>query len=269
MNEIIRIRIASVIIFLLPLLAINLGLSFNNYIFLYSIDNHKFIIFLYDKLPILEQIHLDALEKHYLFTKLTFPYIDGEVSISAAVRGYYTNYFIFKPLIFSCCIFMLLYWYNYKNFLNKVIKTKKPEINYFFIVGVFSAIFLFLHAYFLGRPDWKELYDVTFYRLFRRFIIISFILLELTAQFLLVIKLTKIRKSIDHLVKQKVLSIKLFFSIFLIALTILTALTMSVVDHNYTFNNIVEWNYFPLLLTYFLLSFFMWKKTQKPPAYIP
>ena len=136
----------------------------------------------------------------------------------------------------------------------------KPEINYFFIAGIVSAIFLFLHAYFLGRPDWKELYDVNFYRLFRRFIIISFILLELIAQFLLVIKLTKIRKSIDHLIKQKILWIKLFFSIFLIVLTILTVLTISLVDHNYTFNNIVEWNYFSLILIYYLLSFFIWKK---------
>ena len=107
MNEIKRIRITSVTIFLLPLLAINLGLLFNNYISLYNIDNYKFIIFLYDKFPILEIIHLDALEKHYLFTNPTFPYIDGEISISAAVRGYYTNYFIFKPLIFLCCAFKL------------------------------------------------------------------------------------------------------------------------------------------------------------------
>ena len=195
MTEITRIRITSILIFLLPLLAINLGLLFNNYISLYIIDNYKFIISFYDKFPVLEQIHLDALERHHLLTKPTFPYIDGEISVSAAVRGYYTNYFIFKPLIFLCCVFMLLYWYNYKNFVNKVIKTKKPEINYFFIAGVSSTIFLFLHAYFVGKLSWKELYDVNFYRLFRRFIIISFILLELIAQFLLVIKLTKIRKS--------------------------------------------------------------------------
>ena len=260
MNEIVRIRITSVTIFLLPLLAINLGLLFNNYISLYSIDNYKFIIFLYDKFPILERIHLDALEKHYLLTKPTFPYIDGEISISAAVRGYYINYFIFKPFIFLCCVFMLLYWYNYKNFLNKVIKTKKTEINYFFIMGVASAFFLFLHAYFLGRPDWKELYDVNFYRLFRRFIIISFILLTLIAQLLLVITLTKIRKSIDQLIKQKILRIKLFFTIFLIVLTISIALMMSFVNHNDIFNNIVEWNYFSLILIYYLLSFFIWKK---------
>ena len=141
MKEITRIRKASVIIFLLPLLAINLGLLFNNYISLYSIDNYKFIIFLYDKFPILERIHLDALEKHYLLTKPTFPYIDGEISISAAVRGYYVNYFIFKPLIFLCCVFMLLYWYNYKIFLNKVSQTKKQEISYFFVAGVASAFF--------------------------------------------------------------------------------------------------------------------------------
>ena len=247
--------------FLLPLLAINLGLAFNNYISLYSIDNYKFIIFLYDKFPILERIHLDALEKHYLLTKPTFPYIDGEISISAAVRGYYVNYFIFKPLIFLCCFFMFLYWYNYKNFFNKVIETKKHEINYFFIAGVASAILLFFHAYFLGKVGWKELYDVNFYRSFRRVIIISFILLELIAQFLLVVKLTKIRKSIDNLIKQKILWIKLFFSIFLIVLTISIALTMSLMDHNHIFNNIIEWNYFALILIYYLLSFFIWKKT--------
>ena len=75
MKEITRIRKTSIAIFLLPLLAINLGLLFNNYISLYIIDNYKFIISFYDKFPILEQIHLDALEKHYLLTKPTFPYI--------------------------------------------------------------------------------------------------------------------------------------------------------------------------------------------------
>ena len=142
-----------------------------------------------------------------------------------------------------------------------MIRTKKPEINYFFIAGIASTIFLFLHAYFLGRPDWKELYDVNFYRLFRRFIIISFILLTLIAQLLLVITLTKIRKSIDQLIKQKILWIKLFFTIFLIVLTISIALTMGLVDHNDIFNNITEWNYFLLMLINYLLSFFIWKKT--------
>ena len=141
-----------------------------------------------------------------------------------------------------------------------MIKTKKPEINYFFIAGVASTIFLFLHAYFLGKPDWKALYDVDLYKLFRRFIIISFILLELIAQFLLVIKLTKIRKSILHLIKQKVLWIKLSFSIFLIIFTIVVALVMSFINQSDAFNNIVEWNYVVLLLAYFLLSFFIWKK---------
>lgn len=260
MKEIITIRISSIIIFLLPMLAINLSLLFNNYISLYSVDDYKFILSIYDKFPILERIHLNALEKHYLLTETTLPYIDGRISISAAVRGYYTNNFIFKPAIFLCCIFMFLYWNNYKNLMKKIIETKKSEINYFFIAGVASAIFLFLHAYFLGKPDWKELYDVDLYKSFRRFIIISFILLELIAQFLLVIKLTKIRKSILHLIKQKVLWIKLSFSIFLIIFTIVVALVMGLINQSDVFNNIVEWNYVVLLLVYYLLSFFIWKK---------
>ena len=125
---------------------------------------------------------------------------------------------------------------------NSSLWTKKTEINYFFILGVASAFFLFLHAYFLGRPDWKELYDVNFYRLFRRFIIISFILLELVAQFLLVIKLTKIRKSIDHLIKQKILWTKLFYSIFLVIGLISRLFGKQFIELSWDRSNETYWN---------------------------
>ena len=114
----------------------------------------------------------------------TFPYFDGGTSISRTARVFPT-YLIFKPAMFLTAYFLINYWiYNYKllNSLDTNFNYKK----YFRFFGIASAIFLILHSIFLGIK-----FDVSIYKFFRRFVILSFIIFELVAQAILVINLNR------------------------------------------------------------------------------
>ena len=116
----------------------------------------------------------------------TIPYIDGQVSISRTARVFPT-YLIFKPAMFLTAFFLIQYWRC--NF--DLMKKFNPILNYkkfFIIFGIGSAIFLILHSIFLGIK-----FDNDLYKLFRRVVILLFIIFELFAQALLVINLYKIK----------------------------------------------------------------------------
>ena len=55
---------------------------------------------------------------------------------------------------------------------------------------------------------------------------------------------------------------------FVIVATIFIVLILIIYDLNKKFDYILEWNYFLILLFYYLFSFFMWKKEfKKLPSY--
>ena len=108
------------------------------------------------------------------FSKIKNPYFYGEVSISRTAR-YFPAVIIFKSLIILSAFFLFSYWKNNLNFFtelknnNILVKFSKK----FFYLGMFSCIFLALHAAFLGLNFDSILFSKT-----RRLIIILFILLE-------------------------------------------------------------------------------------------
>ena len=73
------------------------------------------------------------------------PIFYGESSISNIVKRYPINY-IFKPLLFLASLVMISYWFYYNNIFNFLFQEKKIRI--FYIFGILSAIFLFLHVFF-------------------------------------------------------------------------------------------------------------------------
>ena len=110
----------------------------------------------------------------------TFPYFDGGASISRTVRPY-PSWLIFKPSMFLTSFLLIKYWYYAKDiiiYFNKEHKNIKKII--FFGVG--SAIALTIHSIFLGIK-----FDNDLYKLFRRVIMLSFIIFEITAQAYLVL----------------------------------------------------------------------------------
>ena len=184
----------------------------------------------------------------------TFPYLDGGVSISRAVRDY-PLYLIFKPAMFLTSYFMIKYWLNTKiiiEYFDKDHENKKKII--FF--GVCSAILLAVHSIFLGIKI-----DNDFYKLFRRIIMLSFIIFELIAQAYLIYFFYKIKSLLKDYINDIFLKIKRILITFLVVISIIT-LPFLPFDNFKFLKHAIEWNVFLGVIIFYLLTHLMWKKTN-------
>ena len=184
----------------------------------------------------------------------TFPYFDGGVSISRTVRDF-PLYLIFKPAMFITSYLLIRYWQNTKNIINyfqkDYIHTKK--IVFF---GVASAILLTLHSIFLGIK-----FDNDLYKLFRRVVMLSFIIFELVAQDYLIKFLYEIRSNLNNHINIIFLKIKRIIIIFLITISVIT-LPFLPFDNFKFLKHAIEWNVFLGVILFYLLTHLMWKKTN-------
>ena len=119
----------------------------------------------------------------------TIPYIDGGASISRVARVFPT-YFIFKPAMFFTSYLLIRYWLYNKQLILSFDKNTN-HINKIIFFGIGSAILLTVHSIFLGIK-----FDNDLYKLFRRVVMLSFIIFEIAAQAYLVLILYKIKKDI-------------------------------------------------------------------------
>jgi len=179
------------------------------------------------------------------------PFLYGETSISNLVKRFPINY-IFKSFLYLSAILMIFYWKYYNNFFNNVLNCKK---NKFFIFGICSAIFLFFHVLFLGIE-----YDNKLFQKLRRLIIVLFIFSELGAQLLLGIDLYKKKDALMKYCTRGIIHLKYYFVLILSFMTSIFIIFLAIFKPGYVFNNILEWNYFIILLLFYLLSFFLWKR---------
>ena len=148
---------------------------------------------------------------------------------------------------------MIIYWIYTKKISLSFNKDKKIQIYY--ILGVLSGIFLFLHVFFLGSEIENEIF-----KKLRRYIIAFFILFELMAQFFLIKKLFSIKKIINNFINDVVLKFKWFFVLFFLITTMLILFILSIYNLPKEADYIIEWNYFVILSFYYLLTFYLWKK---------
>jgi len=182
----------------------------------------------------------------------TIPYIDGGVSISRAVRTYPT-YLLFKPGMIITAILLIKYWMASNKLIMEINQERKKKEK-FLIFGVLSAIFLITHSIFLGVSFENDLY-----KFFRRFVLLAFIIFELVAQTLLVMKLYSAKEKILEITNKNVLFLKigLVITLIVVALVSLPFLVSSGYTH---FKHALEWNYFVGIVVFYLLTFFFWKK---------
>ena len=182
----------------------------------------------------------------------TIPYIDGGASISRTARVFPT-YLIFKPAMFITSFLLIQYWrYNFS-----FMKTVNSKLNYgkfFVFFGIGSAIFLVLHSIFLGIK-----FDNDLYKFSRRVIILFFIIFELVAQTLLVFNLYKVKDQIKKLINDRILICKIVLVSILIIVAIVSLPIMISPGHIFI-KHALEWNYFVGIITFYLLTFFFWKK---------
>ena len=232
MNEIAQIRKLSLWIFLIPLLAINLCL--------YISQNYHFLegtIFTVDQIG---------------RSGFSIPYLDGSLSISRASRTF-PQYLIFKPAMIFTALILYFYWSNNNNLINKLNHTKE---NYKFkTFGVLSAVFLAIHAIFLGIK-----FDIQIYKLMRRVVLLAFIIFEIIAQGFLVYHLFKIKDKLSKLIIKKVLILKAFL-VSILAIVAVVSLPLLVTKGNTHFKHALEWNYFVGVILFYLFTRFLWRRT--------
>ena len=189
----------------------------------------------------------------------TFPYLDGGASISRTARPY-PNWLVFKPAMFFTSYLLIKYWlYNKKiiEFFNHDHKHKKKII--FF--GISSAIALTIHAIFLGIK-----FDNDLYKLFRRVIMLSFIVFELVAQAYLVSTLYSFKNKLNNFINVLYLKLKVLLVSTLILVAFISIPIISLPGNDFMgfnlkfFKHALEWDYFIGVITFYLLTFMMWKK---------
>ena len=227
MNEIRKVKSITLWIFIVPFFALNACLI------------------------LITQFHdLFPNQENIIFN--TIPYIDGGASISRTARVFPT-YLIFKPAMFLTSYLLIKYWiYNKKIISNLDLKNK--NLNKILFFGIGSAIFLILHSFFLGIK-----FDFVSYKLFRRVVILLFVVFEIVAQAYLVITLYKLKDKLSKFINVIFLKLKAILVLTLIVVAIGCIPIISMPGNKFI-KHALEWNYFVGVIVFYLLTFFMWKK---------
>jgi hypothetical protein len=129
-------------------------------------------------------------------------------------------------------------------------------LNKIIFFGVGSAIFLILHSIFLGIKIDNDLY-----KFFRRIVMLSFIIFEVTAQTYLVLIFYSLRKKLNKFINKRILKLKIYLVSVLVGVGIIS-IPIVVMDGNKFLKHALEWNYFCGVISFYLLTFFMWKKIK-------
>tara|TARA_X000001036_G_scaffold45726_1_gene36596 strand:+ start:96 stop:797 length:702 start_codon:yes stop_codon:yes gene_type:complete len=232
MNEIAQIRKLSLGIFIIPLVGINLCLFIS--------QNPEF---LENTFFSVDQIGRSG---------FSIPYIDGSLSISRASRTF-PQYLIFKPAMFLTALFLFFYWKNNNQLVNNF---NSSNLNYRFkTFGILSAVFLVIHSILLGVK-----FDIQIYKLFRRVVLLLFIIFEIIAQGILVYHFYKLKLKLEKLINKKILIFKIIL-VSALALVGVLSLPILIAKGNTHFKHALEWNYFVGVISFYLLSRFFWRRT--------
>ena len=170
----------------------------------------------------------------------TFPYIDGGASISRTARPY-PSWLIFKPAMFFTSYLLIKYWI-YNRSIIKFFNSEHKYIKRIFNFGVASAIFLTLH---------------------------SFIIFELIAQAYLVATFYSFREKLLPYINPNILKVKLILVSVLIIVATISIPIISLPGNDFLgfnlkfFKHALEWDYFLGIISFYLLTFFMWKNKLK------
>ena len=241
MKNINQIRLISIWVFIITFISLNLCLFI-------SVNYHLFEGTIFTVDPIGR-------------SGFTIPYIDGSVSISRTARTF-PAYIVFKSGMLITAILLIQYW-RASNKLMQTINNDFSKNKSFLFFGVGSAICLIIHSLLLGVH-----FDVDLYKFFRRFVLLAFIIFEIVAQALLINSIIKIKNEIREMINRKILIVKIFIVSLLIIVGVLS-LPILVSSGHVHFKHALEWNYFLGVIIFYLLTFLLWKKKDKPSVHTP
>ena len=155
----------------------------------------------------------------------TFPYLDGGASISRTARPYPT-WLIFKPSMFLTSFLLIKYWLYNKSIIEFFHKNHQYK-NKIIFFGIASAIALTIHSIFLGIK-----FDNDLYKLFRRVIILLFIIFEIVAQAYLVATFYSLRDKLSQYINIRILNLKIILVSTLIVVAVISIPIISLPGNN-------------------------------------
>ena len=174
------------------------------------------------------------------------PNFEGCTSISRVGRYEPVKYF-FKPLMFIYTIFLYYFW---KNFYEFILKNEINLSKILLFLAYCSIVFLVLYIIFLGEGD--------LYRFFRKVGIFVYIFFTVITQLFFSIRF---KNTLEIKLKRK--NYLFYYSVIITIMGVLLfPLAISEVEKINNFKNIISWNYFLLTQFYFLILFYILKKTK-------
>ena len=129
--------------------------------------------------------------------------------------------------------------------------------------GIGSAICLIIHSIFLGIK-----FDNDLYKLFRRVIMLSFIVFEIIAQAYLVATFWSFKEKLKDYINPLILNLKIILISILILVAVISIPIISLPGDDFFgiqlkfLKHALEWDYFIGVITFYLLTFFMWRKSN-------
>ena len=189
----------------------------------------------------------------------TFPYFDGGASISRTARPY-PSWLVFKPAMFLTSYLLIRYWLFNKDII-KYFEVDHKNLKKIVFFGIASAVALTVHSIFLGIK-----FDNDLYKLFRRVIMLSIIVFEIVAQAYLVATFWSFKEKLKDHINPIVLNLKIILVSILIIVAVISIPIVSLPGDDFFgiqlkfLKHALEWDYFIGLITFYLLTFFMWKK---------
>ena len=189
----------------------------------------------------------------------TIPYIDGGASISRTARPY-PSWLIFKPAMFLTSFLLIKYWLFNRDII-KYFENNHKNLKKIVFFGIASAIALTVHSIFLGIK-----FDNDLYKLFRRVIMLSFIVFEIVAQAYLVATFWSFKEKLKDYINPLVLNLKIMLVSILIIVAVISIPIISLPGDDFFgiqlkfLKHALEWDYFLGVITFYLLTFLMWKK---------
>jgi len=119
-----------------------------------------------------------------------------------------------------------------------------------------SAIFLIIHSILLG-----VYFEYDLYKFFRRFVILGFIIFEVIAQILLVKTLYKMKDRISEIINKRILNLKIAL-VSILTIVALASLPFLISSGHTHFKHALEWDFFVGVISFYLLTFFFWKRQK-------
>ena len=205
-------------------------------------------------LILITQFHEFFPNKEDIVHNSLWPYFDGGLSISRTARPF-PNWLIFKPAMLLTSFLLIKYWYYNKGIIINLNKGHK-HLKKIIFFGIGSAIALAIHSIFLGIK-----FDNDLYKLFRRTVMLVFIIFEITAQAYLVAAFYSFKDKLRPYINPNILKAKLILVSLLIIVAIICVPIISWPGDKFKFlKHMLEWDYFLGVISFYLLTFLMWKK---------